>query len=399
MISHRKGTNITSSGGDEESIPFLSNGNHTVIVTTDDIDTTDPSPMDGSKDAKLHSTSFCTTKVLLSCSLFMIAGPFLIMTNKAIITELEFKYPVIVTSFGIIASSIIVHVFHRLGYIQIRSEIKKLVTARFLITHIFIISFLQSLTMYFGNKAYIYLSVSLIQMLKAFTPVITMCFLFITQQSQPTLQLIIAILLLSFGTAITSTGVTKDDANTFGFILAAGAQFTEALKLTLQQKLLQGFKIKSIGSRTSIQSDKSAVILKSLSNDQVEYEKKIKFTTFEGLYYYAPMTFVSICIIVVPLEMGDFMDNYQTNLSIITSYFWVFLIAGLLGFFVNVASFMVTKVTSGLYLKALNAFRNVCLVIACVVVFGDVVTMQQSMGYVVTMIGFGYYNYIKLKGK
>merc|ERR1712228_12977 len=208
-----------------------------------------------------------------------------------------------------------------------------------------------------------------------------------------------AILLLSFGTAITSTGVSKDDANSIGFLLAAGAQFTEALKLTLQQKLLQGFKIKAIGNRNDVQKKKSVLITKTLNNDEVEYEEKIKFSTFEGLYYYAPMTFLSICIIVIPLELNDFMDAYDDNMEIINKYSFVFLLAGLLGFFVNVASFMVTKVTSGLYLKALNAFRNVCLVIACVAIFGDVVTGQQIVGYAVTLVGFGYYNYIKLKAK
>ena len=402
MISHRK-----TSGGDEDvSSQLISNGN------TDDcnkslLSSSSSSPLSSLKankneiesNNKGHATSFCNSKVLFSCGLFMTAGPLLIMTNKSIITELEFKYPVIVTSFGIISSSIIVHLFHRLGYIQIREEIKKLVTIKFLITHIFIISFLQSLTMYFGNKAYIYLSVSLIQMLKAFTPVITMCLLFITKQSQATYPLIISISILSFGTAITSTGVSSKDANFTGFLLAAGAQFTEALKLTLQQKLLQGFKIKLIGSRNNIDiNDKSINILRNInsSGDQIEYEKKIKFTIFEGLYYYAPMTFLSICIIVIPLELGDFIQNYNKNKQIISSYFWIFLLAGFLGFAVNVASFMVTKVTSGLYLKALNAFRNVCLVIACVIIFGDIVTIQQTLGYFVTLIGFAYYNYIKL---
>ena len=110
------------------------------------------------------------------------------------------------------------------------------------------------------------------------------------------------------------------------------------------------------------------------------------------------MTFLSICIIVVPLELGNFIKNYDLNKEIISRYFWIFLLAGFLGFAVNVASFMVTKVTSGLYLKALNAFRNVCLVIACVIIFGDVVTIQQALGYCVTLTGFAYYNYIKLYG-
>jgi len=377
-----------------------------LMVTNDDTSSSvqkKPAMTDTRGEDKVHSStssSFCNAQVLFACSLFMTVGPLLIMANKVIITELEFKYPVIVTSFGIISSSIIVHLFHRLGYIAIRAHIKKLVTVKFLISHIFIISFLQALTMYFGNKAYIFLSVSLIQMLKAFTPVITMCLLFMSGQQKLTYPLIGSILLLSFGTAITSTGVTKADANVAGFLLAAGAQCTEALKLTLQQKLLQGFKVRGVAKKSALNlNDKNVTVLKSIGNgEQVEYEQKIKFSTFEGLYYYAPMTFVSICIIVVPLELSDFVANYETNAEIIRKYIWVFLAAGLLGFFVNVAAFMVTKVTSGLYLKALNAFRNVCLVIACVIIFGDVVTAQQALGYLITLLGFAYYNYVKLKG-
>ena len=97
---------------------------------------------------------------------------------------------------------------------------------------------------------------------------------------------------------------SKDDANGFGFILAAGAQLTEAMKLTLQQKLLQGFKIKAIGNRNDVEQLKSVSITKTLSGDQVEYEQKFKFSTFEGLYYYAPMTFLSICIIGIERFYG-----------------------------------------------------------------------------------------------
>eukprot|EP01084_Bolivina_argentea_P041959 77458_1 len=311
MISHRHSAHAgTLAPPEEDEQATLISPNNIIISATNDVDDNPRAIKTEIINLKGHNTSFCTAKVLFSCSLFMIAGPLLIMTNKTIITELEFKYPVIVTSFGIISSSIIVHLFHYLGYISIRQEIKNMVTIKFLLTHIFTISFLQSLTMYFGNKAYIFLSVSLIQMLKAFTPVLTMCLLFMTGQAIPTYHLIGAILLLSFGTAITSTGVSKNDANTFGFLLAAGAQCTEALKLSLQQRLLQGFKVKFIGNRTEIECLKNITIIKAIGTDEIEYEKQIKFSTFEGLYYYAPMTFISICIIVIPLELNDFIISY-----------------------------------------------------------------------------------------
>jgi hypothetical protein len=48
------------------------------------------------------------------------------------------------------------------------------------------VGFFMAGTLWLGNLVYLYLSVSFIQMLKAFTPVITMCALFITRLETPT---------------------------------------------------------------------------------------------------------------------------------------------------------------------------------------------------------------------
>jgi hypothetical protein len=48
------------------------------------------------------------------------------------------------------------------------------------------VGFFMAGTLWAGNLVYLYLSVSFIQMLKAFTPVITMCALFVTRLETPT---------------------------------------------------------------------------------------------------------------------------------------------------------------------------------------------------------------------
>ena len=50
-------------------------------------------------------------------------------------------------------------------------------------------------------------------------------------------------------------------------------------------------------------------------------------------------------------------------------------------------------VISGLYLKALGTFRNVCLVALAVLAFQETVTLHQSFGYFISICGFAYYNY------
>lgn len=312
-------------------------------------------------------------------------------------------------------------------------------------------------------------------MLKAFTPVVTMLLLFLTKQSKPTLNLIIAIFLLSIGTALTSLGVSQNDSSFIGFIYCAGAQTCEAIKLTLKQKLLQGFKVRhnninnnktntnnnnennynriknssnhknrntststknqNIIARAQISENSHVNIEKNshqniniinyeqgstdIECDNLQVEEKelaeinnpnvndphydhkkfsmVKFNIFEGLYYYTPITFVFMYILALPLEFGQFMQDYDSNMELIYSNWYLFATAGILGFGTNVAAFLVTKVISALYLKALGTFRNVCLVILAVILFDEIVTAQQVFGYAITLVGFGYYNYVKMK--
>jgi hypothetical protein len=65
-------------------------------------------------------------------------------------------------------------------------EAKAVVTMSYWVRGIMPVGFFMAGTLWFGNLVYLYLSVSFIQMLKAFTPVITMCALFVTRLETPT---------------------------------------------------------------------------------------------------------------------------------------------------------------------------------------------------------------------
>lgn len=61
-----------------------------------------------------------------------------------------------------------------------------MVTLSYWLRGIMPVGFFMAGTLWFGNLVYLYLGVSFIQMLKAFTPVITMCALFLTRLETPT---------------------------------------------------------------------------------------------------------------------------------------------------------------------------------------------------------------------
>lgn len=65
---------------------------------------------------------------------------------------------------------------------------------------------------------------------------------------------------------------------------------------------------------------------------------------------------------------------------------------------VNAFSMLLLAASSGLSLKIIGAIKNVLVVILGVILFGDRVTVIQSIGYTVSLIGFGLYNKMKMQG-
>eukprot|EP01084_Bolivina_argentea_P294386 506494_1 len=341
---------------------------------------------------------------IISISLYMVTGPSLILMNNYVLNDIDFKYPIMLSSLGIFTSAIIVHTLVLLKYITIRTEIKDIISFKFLISRIGILALLQALTLNFGNLVYTHLSVSLIQMLKAFTPVITMLLTFMTKQATPNKQLIYSISLLSIGTLITSVNVSDTDASIIGFLIMFAAESSEALKLVLSQKLMQGITVETQNQQTenTTNDEEKEAFITGENNEINESNLKtnlvnVKFTVFESLYYYAPMTFLCQCCLSLPMELGEFREKYDKNINILVTHWMKFVICGCLGFGVNMASFLVTKITSGLYLKALGTFRNICLVGVSMLLFHEIVESKQCLGYVVSLAGFMYYNYIKLQ--
>jgi hypothetical protein len=87
-----------------------------------------------------------------------------------------FKYPVTLSGLGQGFSAIAAFVACRVLKVV---PVEKRVDAEFFMMRMLPIGFFNATTLMFGNAVYMFLSVSFIQMLKAFTPVITMVGLFL----------------------------------------------------------------------------------------------------------------------------------------------------------------------------------------------------------------------------
>ena len=178
-------------------------------------------------------------KVVFLCSLFMLVGPALILLNKYILHDLNFPFPLFISSLGIFLSSIVAKFIVYLGYVTI--EKKDEVEGIYYYKRVLPVGVAYAGTLATGNLVYLFLDVGFIQMLKSFTPVVVMIFLYFTGIEFPNKQIIISILIISFGTALTCT--YTPNASVLGMIIMLMSEIFEAVRLVLTQFLLKDVKM------------------------------------------------------------------------------------------------------------------------------------------------------------
>jgi hypothetical protein len=74
---------------------------------------------------------------------------------------------------------------------------------------------------------------------------------------------------------------------------------------------------------------------------------------------------------------------------------WIYLLAGSMGFCVNFLSTGVIRHASSLWLKVLGQVKNAALVYGSTLVFFNIVTTVQYVGYGLSLLGFVVYSYVK----
>lgn len=164
--------------------------------------------------------------------------------------------------------------------------------------------------------------------------------------------------MICVGTSIASAG--EANFNLIGMGIMFLAETSEATRLVLTQKLLTN----------------------------------MKFPAMEGLYYMSPICAFWMWGLALVLEVPTALK--EDSFSRPMQHPWTIGLAMVLGFAVNVASFLVIKRTSSIMLKLMGTARNAGLVLFSAIFLGETITGLQAFGYFVCLVFFGVYNYFKM---
>ncbi|KAJ4886804.1 putative sugar phosphate/phosphate translocator [Raphanus sativus] len=213
-------------------------------------------------------------------------------------------------------------------------------------------------SLWFGNTAYLHISVAFIQMLKALMPVATFIMAVICGTDKPRCDVFSNMLLVSVGVVISSYG--EIHFNIVGTVYQVTGIFAEALRLVLTQVLLQ--------------------------------KKGLTLNPINSLYYIAPCSFVFLAFPWYVLEKPT-MEVSQIQFN-----FWIFFSNALCALALNFSIFLVIGRTGAVTIRVAGVLKDWILIALSTVIFPEsTITGLNIIGYAIALCGVVMYNYIKVK--
>jgi hypothetical protein len=293
--------------------------------------------------AGLHPAVYIATWIGLSSSV--------IVFNKWILSTKKFEFPIFLTTWHLLFATICTQVLARFTTV-LDSRKKVPMNGHVYLRAIVPIGIFFSLSLICGNKTYLYLSVAFIQMLKATTPVAVLLATWSLGVAPPNLKTLGNVSFIVIGVVIASMG--EISFVMVGFLFQVGGIVFEAVRLVMVQRLLSG-------------------------ND-------FKMDPLVSLYYYAPACAVINGCVWLVTEMP------KMSVADVASVGGFTLLANAtVAFLLNVSVVFLIGRTSSLVLTLSGVLKDILLVFASMMLFGDPVSLLQAFGYSIALGGLMYY--------
>ncbi|KAK9805398.1 hypothetical protein WJX73_000561 [Symbiochloris irregularis] len=298
-------------------------------------------------------------RIMLSASyvaIWIALSGTVILYNKWILSPAHFgfSYPISLTLWHMAFSSVLAFALVRSGVVPSANMSRETY-----VKAIVPIGALFAGTLWLSNAAYLYLSVSFIQMLKALMPVAVFgvgCGFGVESFSMTTL---FNMLIVTLGVAIASYG--ELNFVLIGVLLQLTAVITESSRLTLVQILLQ--------------------------------RKGTRLNPITTLYYIAPCSFAFLAVPWALLEARPLLADPTVNFNAA-----VFVSNAAAAFALNMAVFLLVGKTSALTMNIAGVIKDWMLIALSSLLFHAPISRLNLGGYLIAFGGVCWYNYSKLQG-
>lgn len=300
------------------------------------------------------STTVALTYFYLLIYILLSSG--VILYNKWVLSPKYFNFPLPITLTMIHMGFSGFVAFFLVRVLKVVTPVK--MTFEIYATCVVPISAFFASSLWFGNTAYLYISVAFIQMLKALMPVATFLMAVICGTDKLRCDVFVNMLVVSVGVLISSYG--EIHFNIIGTAFQLTGIVAEALRLVLTQVLLQ--------------------------------KKGLTLNPITSLYYIAPCSFVFLLIPWYLLEKQT-MDVTQIQFN-----FWIFFSNALCALALNFSIFLVIGRAGAVTTRVAGVLKDWILIALSTVIFPEsTITGLNIIGYAIALCGVVMYNYIKVR--
>jgi hypothetical protein len=280
-----------------------------------------------------------------------------IIYNKWILTVERFDFPITLTMMHMAFCSVCSFVLVQLKLVETMSMPNKMILKTAMP-----IALLFSGTLWMGNAAYLTLSVSFIQMIKALMPAATYACSVIYGIEKRTTENIVIMLVITFGVALASYG--ELNFVLVGVLFQLGAILTESNRIVMLQMLLQN--------------------------------NGIKFNPVHTMYYISPLCFVFLSVPWSILEYPRLLSMRYLDTTYDTTRL-MFLGNAISAFGLNIAVFLLVGQTSALTMNVAGVIKDWGLIWISFSFFGAPISTMSIVGYLIAFAAVCYFNVIKLR--
>ncbi|KAJ4968474.1 hypothetical protein NE237_015175 [Protea cynaroides] len=288
--------------------------------------------------------------------IYIVLSSGVILYNKWVLSPKYFNFPFPITltmihmGFSGVVAFILVRVFKVVSPVKMTFEIYA--------TCVIPISAFFASSLWFGNTAYLHISVAFIQMLKALMPVATFLMAVVCGTDKLRCDVFLNMVLVSVGVVVSSYG--EIHFNVIGTAYQVTGIFAEALRLVLTQVLLQ--------------------------------KKGLTLNPITSLYYIAPCSFM---FLFVPWYL---LEQPVMEVSQIQFNFWIFFSNALFALALNFSIFLVIGRTGAVTIRVAGVLKDWILIALSTVIFPEsTITGLNIIGYAIALCGVVVYNYLKVK--